>query len=69
MSDYICMRMTYARHLVKSADTHPDPDTETWNSGLIVLLVLCCSVCVFYGPFYHGALKLDIPILFTTFFL
>jgi len=30
---------------------------------------LCCSVCWFlYGPFCHGALKLDISTLFTTFF-
>jgi len=32
--------------------------------------VLCCSVCLFlYGPFCHGALKLNISILLTTFFI
>ena len=31
---------------------------------------LCRSVCWFlYGPFWHGALKLDISTLFTTVFL
>jgi len=31
---------------------------------------LCCSVFLFvYGPFRHGALKLDMSTLFTTFFL
>ena len=30
----------------------------------------CCSMWMFlYGPFCHGALKLDMPTLFTTFFL
>ena len=37
---------------------------------LVFCVFLCCSVCWFlYGPFYHGALKLDISTLFTTFFL
>ena len=35
-----------------------------------VHVFLCCSVCWFlYGPFCHGALKLDIFTLFATFFL
>jgi len=34
-----------------------------------VIPVLCCSGCWFTGPFCHGALKLDISTLFTTFFL
>jgi len=39
-----------------------------WRHG--ILRVLCRSVCWFlYGPFCHGALKLDISTLFTTFFL
>ena len=33
----------------------------------------CCSVCFVclfvYGPFCHGAFKLDMSTLFTTFFL
>ena len=33
-------------------------------------VLLCCSACLFlYGPFCHGALKLDMSTLFTTFFL
>ena len=35
-----------------------------------VLRVLWCSMCwLLYGPFCHGALKLDVPTYFTTFFL
>ena len=34
----------------------------------VVLCVLCCSMCLFlYGPFCHGAIKLDQSRLFTTF--
>jgi len=37
---------------------------------LVLCLFLCCSMCLFlYGPFWHGALKLDISTLFTKFFL
>ena len=37
---------------------------------MVLYVFLCCSVCWFlYGPFCHGALKLDISTLFTTFFL
>ena len=37
---------------------------------LDVIRVLSCSVCWFlYGTFCHGALKLDISTLFTTFCL
>jgi len=36
---------------------------------LVVLRVLCCSTCLFlYRQFCHGALKLDLSTLFTTFF-
>ena len=37
---------------------------------LVLYMFLCCSVCLFlYRPFCHGALKLNMSILFTTFFL
>jgi len=37
---------------------------------LVFYVFLCCSVCLLlYRPFCHGALKLDIFTLFTTFFL
>jgi len=37
---------------------------------MVFYVFLCRSVCWFlYGPFCHGALKLDISTLFTTFFL
>jgi len=36
----------------------------------VFYVFLCCSVCWFlYGPFCHGALKLKIFWLFTTFFV
>ena len=36
---------------------------------LVDLLVSCCSSCAFlHGPFCHGALKLDLSTVFTTFF-
>ena len=38
----------------------------SWCS-MCFCVVLC--VWVLYGPFCHGALKLDISTLFTTFFL
>jgi len=37
---------------------------------MVFYVFLCRSVCWFlYGLFCHGALKLDISTLFTTFFL
>ena len=35
----------------------------------IVYSVFCDVLCVLYGPFCHGAYKLDLSTLFTTFFL
>ena len=36
---------------------------------LVFYVLLCCSMCLFlYGLFCHGALKLDLYTLFTTFF-
>jgi len=36
----------------------------------VFCVFLCCSLCLFlYGPFCHGALKLYMSTLFTTFFL
>jgi len=38
--------------------------------ALVFYVFLCCSVCWFlYGPFCHGALKLNISTVFITFFL
>ena len=43
---------------------HPSP------CGSYKLVRLCCSVrWLLYGQFRHGVFKLDISILFTTFFL
>ena len=44
------------------------------NSKNSFYLNVCCILVFhvflfFYGPFCHGALKLDMPTLFTTFFL
>jgi len=37
---------------------------------LLFCVFLCCSVFfVLYGPLCHGALRFDMSILFTTFFL
>ena len=37
---------------------------------MMLCVFLCRSVCWFlYGPFCHGALKLDVSTLFTTFFI
>jgi len=36
---------------------------------VLVYAVFCCVPCVLYGPFCHGAHKLDLSTLFTTFFL
>ena len=37
---------------------------------MVFYVFFCRSMCWFlYGPFCHGALKLDISTLFTTFFL
>jgi len=43
--------------------------TSFFSKCLVFYEFLCCYVCWFlYGPFGHGALKLDISKLFTTFF-
>ena len=37
---------------------------------ILFFCVLCCSKCLFsYGPFCHGALKLDLSTLFAIFFV
>ena len=75
MYTYIKKPIIYKLHLWEYSYNYSIQKNKNKNVFSKCLLrhgVLCVfvSFCVFlYGPFCHGALKLDISMLFITFFL
>jgi len=57
-------------HILKKIQKNTNNIFSECLLRLCVLRVLCCSLCLFvYRPYCHGALKLDMSTLFTTFVL